>query len=149
MDNTRWRTMLCFDWLVKEQAQLTKEAERSRIWVVNMNQINFNNIEALQKKKRGCQRVVAFLPTGWTHNNSNGGHNKYASTTKSVHETVITSKNVDTNSLHARHKNGHTIYSVPYSEHSSFTELVDFIRLFRYYYVQYYLSFTIRFITSL
>ena len=74
VDNNRWRTILCFDWPMDAQVRLTKEADKSRVWVVNMNQINFNHLAALQRKRgRGCSRVVAFLPTGWTHASGSGG----------------------------------------------------------------------------
>ena len=127
MDNNRWKTILCFDWPMDAQARLTKEAGKSRVWVVNMNQINFNHLTALQKKKAGCSRVVAFLPTGWTHASGSGSGGGGAKRYRDSNTVVVAGSG-----LHARHKDGHSIYSVPYSEHSSFNELIDFIKMFWY-----------------
>lgn len=59
--------MLCYDWPVSEQAKLTTDPNASNLWVVSMNQLNFNQLDAFKRKKPGCIRVVAFSPTGWTH----------------------------------------------------------------------------------
>lgn len=111
VDKARWRAMLCYDrWTVQEKGKLTTDPTKTNIWVVPLNQINFNQLSTLQKKRGvSCRRVVGFQPTGWTHGrgeNSAGG------------DGVI----------HRKEKDNHVIYSVAYSEHSSFTELVDFIR---------------------
>lgn len=84
-----------------------------------MSEINFNSLINIKKKSIGKQntnglqysRIVAFQPTGWSH------------TSKS---------NITTNSamLHPRIKDGNIIYSIPYSEHSSFDELIDFVKKF-------------------
>lgn len=128
VDKTRWKTMLCYDWTMEQQTQLTTDPFSTSLWVVPLHNINFNSLVGLLKKKSSCNRVVAFQPTGWTHNNSPGsdqGHkNRYGSTnnTKEFSPSDI---------VGARRKEGHVIYSVPYSEHSSFTELVDFIQTFK------------------
>ena len=88
-----------------------------------MNQINFNNLINLKKKKAKCSKVIAFQPTGWTHNtNNNKYHNDNNNSNNSSKSDI----------LHRREKDGNVIYSVPYSEHSSFTELIDFVNTFRY-----------------
>jgi hypothetical protein len=61
------------------------------------------------------------LPTGWTHTGRTGGGGGGGGG----------GSNDSGEGFHVRHKGCNSIYSVPYSEHSSFTELIDFIRLFR------------------
>ena len=126
VDKARWKTMLCYDWPMEQQAQLTTDPFSTSLWVVPLHNINFNALVTLLKKKPSCNRVVAFQPTGWTHNGGNAGGNKgrYGSSTNSAE--ISPSEIVG-----ARRKEGHVIYSVPYSEHSSFTELVDFIQTFK------------------
>lgn len=101
--------MLCYGWPITQISKLTKDKESTWLWVVPMNALNFESLNRMKHDKTGCQRVVAFQPTGWSH----------------------TTNSRDNGLLKPKRKDGNTIYSVPYSEHSSFTELIDFIRLFR------------------
>eukprot|EP00049_Salpingoeca_infusionum_P008797 m.144969 g.144969 ORF g.144969 m.144969 type:complete len:1801 (+) comp14135_c1_seq12:190-5592(+) len=58
-------------------------------------------------------RVVAFIPTGWTH---------------AISQATVAQGDFP---HHCEVKNKVTVYSVPYSEHSSFPELVDFVKWIR------------------
>ena len=120
VDNTRYRSMCCYDWSIQEKARLTTDPSKSNIWVVGMNQINFNQMITLKNKKSTCNRVVAFQPTGWTFTSKNNVI--YPELSHILEKYPF---------LHVRKKEGNTIYSLPYSEHSSFGELINFIRLFR------------------
>ena len=110
VEKARWQGMMCFDWAQDTLARLTTNIADTNIIVAPMNRINFSSMTKLHKRKPRCTRVVAFQPTGWTH----------TATAKS-----------SSGLLAARTRGQDTIYSVPYSEHSSFTELVDFVKTFR------------------
>jgi hypothetical protein len=79
-----------------------------------MGALTFDSLLSMKRDRVGCQRVVAFQPTGWSHTANapriGGGGGL----------------------LTAKRRDGNVIYSVPYSEHSSYTELVEFIRTFRW-----------------
>ena len=185
-----------------------------KIFVRNMNTINFAYIKKLKETLWSIRyknnmhnnntvmnnkniRVIAFLPTGWSHNKDNNTttnnnsdninktnnnnnnndddddaiashmmfftnntnnniHNEIFSKTTTVeinnnHHHICDSNNssstisstttttqitkeeyIDLSLLGTmRTYNDDIIYSIPYSEHSSFTELIDFIRVFR------------------
>ncbi len=121
--------MLCFDWTTEQQARLTTDPNITDIWVVPLNHINFNALEKLKRQKPRCNRVVAFQPTGWTHNNNGNrfNHNERKGTICQQPDSVTDNSPI----VHARRKEGHVIYSVAYSEHSSFRELVDFVSIFK------------------
>lgn len=125
VDKTRWRSMMCFDWSTEQQARLTTDPMATDLWVVPLNNINFNSLEKLRRSKPKCSRVVAFQPTGWTHQN-NGSRFKSSHTPTSSNATQK-----EESIVYARKKEGHVIFSVPYSEHSSFAELVDFVSTFK------------------
>ena len=84
----------------------------AQIWVVPMGHCSFQHMDAYLADANssakglggGYSRVVAFRPTGWTH----GGGGKKA-------KGLITT----------RRSGNKVIHGVPYSEHSSFSELVD------------------------
>ena len=98
--------MLCYDWDTTALSKLTTDPKATCLWVVPMNQINFKSIAQL-KSKGGYRRVVGFQPTGWSFSDASppGGAASH------IKERT--------------NKDGDTIVSVPYSEHSSFLELVD------------------------
>lgn len=103
--------------LNREQMEMfTNTKSEAQIWVVPMGHCTFQHMDAYladansSTKGLGCgySRVVAFRPTGWTH----GGGGKKA-------------KNLITNLITTRRSGVKTIHGIPYSEHSSFSELVD------------------------
>jgi hypothetical protein len=97
------------------------DSTQSSLWVVSMNRINFNSLKSLLQRKPTYSRVVAFQPTGWT-------------LTRNTTEVTLENFSNQTNfvKLVPKQKDGNSIYSVPYSEHSSFHELVQCVRTFRY-----------------
>eukprot|EP00981_Chlorochromonas_danica_P011073 scaffold3715_cov249-Ochromonas_danica.AAC.2 len=119
VDKTRWKTMLCYDWPMEEMTLLTTDCNVTNLWVVGMHQLSFNAMPALLAKKQGCRRVVAIQPTGWTH--SKGSRGKVRGGESAQGDGGIT----------IRRKGSNVIYAAPYSEHSSFKELVRFIQVFR------------------
>jgi DNA cross-link repair 1A protein len=132
VEPSRYKAMMCFsDWSTQEKAILTTNPNITNIWVVPMNKINFNSLTKL-KFKRGqqCKRVVAFQPTGWTFTQSSNPEptlhsktsNESCNSVKVVNSLLVLRSNPRDNNI---------IYSVPYSEHSSFGELIDFIRIFK------------------
>lgn len=135
VDSTRYRTMMTYDWPQREKEKLTTDPSTTWVWVTDMGKINFNQLDTLKQKRPGCKRIVAFSPTGWTHTGGGGGWNgssaARAKKDNSISSVAAGSVPSVKSALHARHKDGNTIYSVSYSEHSSFPELVDFIRTFQ------------------
>lgn len=103
--------MLAYGWPISTTKRLTKDPEASWLWVAPMGSLTFDSLTTLKRDKPGCQRVVAFQPTGWSHTSS--------------------STSLEIGIIKPKRKDGNVIYSVPYSEHSSYSELVDFIRTFR------------------
>ena len=100
---------------VKMRTLFTTDKSEAGIWIVPMGHCNFKTMmqyldEANARSKGLCSRkfsrVVAFRPTGWT----------FAPTTK--RKGLITTRNSGIM----------TIHGIPYSEHSSFSELVDCVR---------------------
>ena len=112
VNKTKLKSIFCFDWGPQLKGKFSTSADKStRVWVCTMGQMNFNSLENIYKQalKHGFDRVVAFKPTGWTFQGSNES------------SSIISRK---------QQKNV-TLYSVPYSEHSSFTELEHFMSTFR------------------
>lgn len=97
-----------------DMSMFTQSAEDTPIHVVKWNFLGEtwpyfrpNYVDAAAyAAERGASRVIGFVPTGWVHNAKKNG-NKVLS------------------------KNNVCIHLVPYSEHSSFEELIDFVRMIR------------------
>lgn len=128
--------MLCYDWPVADHARLTTNPSESWLWVVSMGQLNFTSLVAMKQKKPGCRRVVAFQPTGWSHGGGgrgNPGHGfaRNVPNTGGVSSAVAGTSPRDEAMMKPRRKDGNVIYSTPYSEHSSYSELIDFLRIFK------------------
>jgi DNA cross-link repair 1A protein len=103
--------MLAYGWPISTTKRLTKDPNGAWLRVVPMGALTFDSLSSMKKERAGCQRVVAFQPTGWSHTGP--------------------SPAPQIGLLKPKRKDGNVIYSVPYSEHSSYAELVDFIRRFR------------------
>jgi DNA cross-link repair 1A protein len=131
VEKSRLQALLCLDWPIEDHARLISSAvtpeivkglppgsipAKAAILVVNMNQLNFDSIRHIEKTKtkHKFSKIVAYQPTGWTHTSGP------KSPMKALHSAPFTL-------LKARCKDNITIYSAPYSEHSSFHELVEFL----------------------
>ncbi|GMH35758.1 hypothetical protein BSKO_03626 [Bryopsis sp. KO-2023] len=101
--------MGCLDLTAKEKAMMTTNHEETNIHAVPLNQVRTDVMGNIMKRYRGkYTTVVGFQPTGWTF-----------------------TKGMGKKTFGKRRKHGNMIlYQVPYSEHSSFNELVEFVRWF-------------------
>ena len=141
VDNNRWKMMMCYDWSNLEKARLHKSSNETILWVVDLHSINFTAMASKLKLRPDCNRVVGFRPTGWSHDASSPSAKKGKKSPQDRDESISTefkesihphSDDDDaTLEITPQCRNGHKIYAIPYSEHSSFGELVDFIQLFR------------------
>ena len=135
VEPSRYKAMMCFnDWSTQEKSMLTTNPNISNIWVVPMNKINFNSLTKLKfKKGQQCKRVVAFQPTGWTFTQASNPdpslHTKTSNNESRNSATVVNSESLLV--LRSNPRDTNVIYSVPYSEHSSFGEIIDFVQIFR------------------
>jgi len=112
VDKHRRKGMLNYQWPVSTLARLTTEASEAFIHVVPMNHISFAKLhERLSSFKGRYKRVLAVQPTGWVYNDKDSGERGTGGEVK----------------LQVRSRGDVTIISTPYSEHSSFPELVDFM----------------------
>eukprot|EP00980_Cylindrotheca_fusiformis_P011974 scaffold2830_cov131-Cylindrotheca_fusiformis.AAC.95 len=108
VDSRRYRILSALEWPKERINLLTQRKEEASIWVVPLGDINFKRMpdylpEANRKPfSLPYKRVVGYRPTGWSMG------------TKPSASTVTT-----------RRSGGVVVHSVPYSEHSSFPELLD------------------------
>ncbi|KAK2078104.1 hypothetical protein QBZ16_003972 [Prototheca wickerhamii] len=108
---TKLKILECLDLPPEQKALLTTDDREASLHVVPLWMISQQHMVKLLKHYRGrFSTVVGFRPTGWTHDKSAG--QTRARGRKQQRGTVIT-------------------YQVPYSEHSSFSELREFVRWFQ------------------
>lgn len=108
VDKQRMRIISCLGWPKDLVALLTTNKEEADVWVIPLGHINMKNLpdylaQANNKPlSRHYNKVFGYRPTGWSMGSK------------------------PSSSLVSTRKSGNiTIHSVPYSEHSSFPELVD------------------------
>lgn len=107
VDKARYKILSAINWSRERMALLTTNKEESCLWVVPLGHINFKKLpeylggsdKVFSKKK--FDRVVGFRPTGWSMSSKSNG--------------IVNSQT----------KGSFTVHGIPYSEHSSFNELVD------------------------
>jgi DNA cross-link repair 1A protein len=109
VDKRRQAVLSCLDWPKEDLSILTTSPERTIVWVVPLGHVNMKKMvsyQAIRTKgfSRDYDRVVGFRPTGWSMTSSKKGKDGIIGTTT---------------------KGNLTVHSVPYSEHSSFPELVE------------------------
>jgi DNA cross-link repair 1A protein len=108
VDKSRFRILSALNWPRERMSLLTTNPEDSCLWVVPLGHINFKKMQSylggLSDKvfsKTKYDRVVGFRPTGWSVSACSNG--------------IVSTKT----------KGRFTVHGIPYSEHSSFTELVE------------------------
>ena len=108
VDARRHRIISALNWPSERMALLTNCREEAHIWVVPLGDINMKKLPeylVLANSKpfsKPYDRIIGYRPTGWSM-----GSNPSSSLVSS------------------RYNGNIIIHSVPYSEHSSFPELVD------------------------
>ncbi|KAF8667307.1 hypothetical protein HU200_052981 [Digitaria exilis] len=109
-DPSRRRILHSFGWSDLSK-RISSCNQSSQLHVLPLGSVNHKNLKKyLETLDQGFVSVLAFRPTGWTFSEATG-------------------KQLD---LIKPSSNGNiTIYGVPYSEHSSFTELRDFVMFLR------------------
>ncbi|XP_065869324.1 DNA cross-link repair protein SNM1 [Euphorbia lathyris] len=90
---------------------LCKKGEDTLLHVLPISSLRFESLKNyLKQYKNQFTSVLAFRPTGWTYSESVG-------------------KQLDL--IRPNSKGNVTIYGVPYSEHSSFTEMKEFVQFLK------------------
>lgn len=95
----------------KLNERITSKAVEARLHVLRMNQLNLSDLnEYIEKLWPSFEHLLAFEPTGWTH----------------------TRKALSLENLRPKASSRRvTIYAVPYSEHSSYSEMKRFVQFLR------------------
>ncbi|KAJ7971803.1 DNA cross-link repair protein [Quillaja saponaria] len=107
---SRRRTLLSFGWPELSGSLCTNEKD-TLLHVLPISSLKFENLKSyLKTYHEQYAAVLAFRPTGWTYR-----------------ETVGYKLDL----IKPSSKGNITIYGVPYSEHSSFTELQEFVQFLR------------------
>ena len=116
----------------EDAKMLTRNKAETNVWVVGLGQIVNKGLKEIlddaNKRSGGgglrgpkYQRVVGFRPSGWTYS---GKSTKKKDTM--LQTTLAPQKKTKIPDIVASRKSGVvSIYGIPYSEHSSFSELVD------------------------
>lgn len=123
VDKRRFRILSALEWPKERMKMFTTVKSESYLWVVPLGHINFKKMPEYlddgNKHKAFSKpygRVVGFRPTGWSYSTVKKSSKPVS--TSPTKEKLISSKNSGRYSVHG----------VPYSEHSSFPELVDCLR---------------------
>jgi DNA cross-link repair 1A protein len=116
VDRRRYRILGQLGWTEKQMSLLTTKPDESMLWVVPLGHINMKQLPNYLQVQIGAfrksfDRVVGFRPTGWSHSSSKKAG---AASGSSIISTTTRGK--------------FTVHGVPYSEHSSFPELLDCLR---------------------
>ena len=88
---------------------LTTDPAMTNFWVVPISHINFTMMRTYGRRKvlqSEYEQIIGIRPTGWTFNSTKKSENLLSSTQQGPD----------------------FIYGAPYSEHSSFPELLDCVR---------------------
>lgn len=108
VDTRRFRVLSGLNWPKERMALLTTRKEEANIWVVPLGDINMKKLPEYFPQANSkpfatpYDRIVGYRPTGWSMGSK-----------------------PSSNLVSSRRNGNIVIHSVPYSEHSSFPELVD------------------------
>ncbi|KAK1936571.1 DNA cross-link repair protein SNM1 [Phytophthora citrophthora] len=109
VSKTKLKIIETFGWSVEKMRLLTTEPAATNLHVVRMQDLQMDNLTVLLGKHRlRFRRIVAFRPTGWTFSGKNP-------------RSISTCCTDPSGKIH--------VYGIPYSEHSSFAELCDFVQV--------------------
>lgn len=109
VSRTKQKIIESFGWPAETMQLLTTEPAATNFHVVGMQDLQMDSLKLLLAKHRlRFQRIVAFRPTGWTYGSKN-------------------SRSISTCCTDPSGKI--RVYGIPYSEHSSFAELCDFVQV--------------------
>jgi DNA cross-link repair 1A protein len=107
VDTQRYKILSSLNWTEEQMSLLTTVKSETCLWVVPLGHINMKQLSSYLgngKSSNQFEKIVGFRPTGW-------------------------SLSMRFNGIVSSRSNGNlTIHSVPYSEHSSFPELVDCVQ---------------------
>lgn len=108
VEKRRYRILSALNWPAERMRIFTTDKEASCLWVVPLGHINFKKLSMyvdgstkVFSSKQKYDKIVGFRPTGWSLTGCTNGI------------------------LSTRTSGLFTVHGVPYSEHSSFPELVD------------------------
>ncbi|KAL7682592.1 putative DNA repair metallo-beta-lactamase, ribonuclease Z/Hydroxyacylglutathione hydrolase [Plasmopara halstedii] len=109
VSKAKLKVIKTFGWPAESMQLLTTETAVTNLHVVRMQDLHMDNLTVLLAKHHmRFHRIVAFRPTGWT----------------------FSSKNPRSMSSCCLNPSGKIcVYGIPYSEHSSFSELSDFVKV--------------------
>ena len=125
VDSRRLRILKALDWSNEIMSIFTTKKDESCLWIVPLGKVNFKDmpdfLEQANNSKAGkaltakYDRVVGFRPTGWTL------------TVKDKKQTLLKcgQPKPGRHLISSKTNGSYSVHGVPYSEHSSFPELVD------------------------
>ena len=124
VDHRRYRILKALQWPANRMAMLTTRPTETCLWVVPLGHINMKKLQPYLSVTNGGRTmnfdaVIGFRPTGWSHSAKGSTTGRRAASTAATTTNSI---------VKTQRKGNFTVHSVPYSEHSSFPELVDCVR---------------------
>jgi len=104
---------------------LTDNPDEACVHILNMSQLGIDGVNNYYNNyKDKYDSVIAFRPTGWVYKPKRGNKNKLEPDSKMILEELNNLKLKPT-----YYNRNVSIWGIPYSEHSSFIELENFIRV--------------------
>ena len=131
VDKRRYRILSALEWTSEQLSMFTTCPKETFLWVVPLGHVNMKKMAPYLSLKipgsgssssgSSYDRVVGFRPTGWSLKPTNPDTTNGK---KSVSSSLNPNKNHN-KYLTTMTRGPLTVHSVPYSEHSSFPELVE------------------------